>query len=155
MFSLMKGRHFLLYFFCAVYSSCSSPSSSRPGDKDSSVWIADDDYRYQGVVFRARDSIPFLCKHYTTLADSTNWYQVYSTFRQFGKSETMWLDVIDFDGKQFTGILVNHPTTVHNVKYGDTLKIDKYNLDDWVIYSGDAVLYGDFIERYYYDRKKR
>jgi len=152
----MKGRHFLLYLFCVTCSSCATNSSSSNLDKhDSSKWISGDDYRFQGVVFKVRDSLPFLYKHYTELGDSTNWYHIYTTFHQFGKSESMWLEVISFNGKEFTGILDNHPSTVKNVKYGDTLKIDKYNIDDWVIYSGDSVLYGDFIERYYFDKKKR
>jgi uncharacterized protein YegJ (DUF2314 family) len=117
--------------------------------------VNDDDYNFQAIVFKARDSLPFLYKHYSELGDSTNWYHIYSKFRQFGKAESMWLVVTDFDGKEFTGVLDNHPTSVTNVKYGDTLKIDKHNIEDWVIYSYDSVLYGDFIERYYHDKKKK
>jgi hypothetical protein len=84
--------------------------------------VNDDDYNFQAIVFKARDSLPFLYKHYSELGDSTNWYHIYSKFRQFGKAESMWLVVTDFDGKEFTGVLDNHPTSVTNVKYGDTLK---------------------------------
>ena len=65
--------------------------------------------------------------------DSLFRYAVKTNFTEDGHNEHMWVQVYDFKNGYFTGTLSNDPSTVTKVKYGDTIKINRAAVEDWIL----------------------
>jgi uncharacterized protein YegJ (DUF2314 family) len=57
--------------------------------------------------------------------------------------EHMWVNQIEFDGDYISGVLVNKPNVIGNVKNGDTIKVPLHQLSDWLFVIGNQT-YGGF-----------
>ena len=57
--------------------------------------------------------------------------------------EFMWINEVEFDGENITGILLNEPYEIDNVEAGQQVMIPFDNLVDWMFVSMDEV-YGAF-----------
>ncbi|MDR2869269.1 MAG: DUF2314 domain-containing protein [Deferribacteraceae bacterium] len=68
-------------------------------------------------------------------------------FTQEDKGEHMWIDDVDFDGFNITGVLMNVPEKLTNVAQGDTVNVELDEITDWLFsfgeYDGNKV-YGGF-----------
>jgi len=60
-------------------------------------------------------------------------YAVKTKFTENGKSEHMWVHVNEFKDDYFLGKLVNKPSTMRLIKYGDTTKVHKDDVEDWLL----------------------
>jgi uncharacterized protein YegJ (DUF2314 family) len=141
-----------LLLICTLYLTITSCDNSKASAEQAgtSYDIADDDYLYQKTIFKAKDSIDFFVQHYQKYSNDTSYsYMINSTFKQAGKIEYMWSWIVDFDGSSFSAVLNNSPTYVTKLKLGHEFSIKKHEINDWIIYKNDSVIYGDFIERYY------
>lgn len=58
---------------------------------------------------------------------------VKASFGQDGyEPEHMWIDEIEFDGITITGVLLNQPNCLTNIKEGDTVSLTVSEIDDWI-----------------------
>jgi uncharacterized protein YegJ (DUF2314 family) len=57
--------------------------------------------------------------------------------------EHMWVNELDFDGKQLTGILINSPNDLTSVQKGDEIDVEVREIGDWM-YSIGTRVYGGF-----------
>lgn len=57
--------------------------------------------------------------------------------------EHMWINDIEFDGENVSGILVNEPNDVKNIKNGDFVKVPLSEVSDW-LFVIDNKSYGGF-----------
>ena len=39
------------------------------------------------------------------------------------------------------------PGKLQHIKFGDKQEFDKQDVEDWIIYAGDSVLFGNFINQ--------
>jgi uncharacterized protein len=60
-------------------------------------------------------------------------------FEGSGKVEHMWIDEVDFDGDNVSGVLLNEPNEGGSVHRGDRVESPLARLGDWML-AGDAVL---------------
>jgi uncharacterized protein YegJ (DUF2314 family) len=60
-------------------------------------------------------------------------YAVKTNFKENGNSEHMWVQVTKFHDGFFTGVLVNEPSTLKLIKYGDTVKVSHEDVEDWIL----------------------
>jgi uncharacterized protein YegJ (DUF2314 family) len=141
-----------LVLICTLSLTISSCDNTKASSEQAgtSYDIADDDFLYQKTIFKAKDSIDFFVQHYQQHSNDTSYsYMINSTFKQAGKIEYMWSYIVDFDGSSFKAVLNNTPTYVTRLKLGHEFNIKKHDINDWIIYKNDSIIYGDFIERYY------
>ncbi len=45
----------------------------------------------------------------------------------------MWTQVYEFKDDYFIGTLTNEPSTLKKIKYGDTVKIFRQDVEDWLL----------------------
>jgi uncharacterized protein YegJ (DUF2314 family) len=60
-------------------------------------------------------------------------------FEGSGKVEHMWIDRVDFDGQNVSGVLLNEPNEPGSVHRGDRVEGPLASLGDWML-AGDTVL---------------
>jgi uncharacterized protein YegJ (DUF2314 family) len=60
-------------------------------------------------------------------------YAVKSNFHEDGEDEHMWTQVYEFKDDYFIGTLTNEPSTLKKIKYGDTVKIFRQDVEDWLL----------------------
>lgn len=59
------------------------------------------------------------------------------------EGEHMWVDEVEFDGDNLSGVLLNSPNWLTSVKQGDAVKAPFSHLEDWMI-TANGVAYGAF-----------
>lgn len=59
------------------------------------------------------------------------------------EAEQMWLDEIDFDGVEVSGVLINSPNWIKSVEEGDSVQCPLEGITDW-LYAIDGIAYGGF-----------
>ena len=57
--------------------------------------------------------------------------------------EHMWLNEIDFDGEQVSGVLANEPNWLKSVSAGDEITVPFHRITDWM-YASRGKVYGGF-----------
>ncbi|QEF98260.1 Ankyrin repeats (3 copies) [Stieleria maiorica] len=57
--------------------------------------------------------------------------------------EHMWIEQVDFDGVNLTGVLINSPNKLRSAQAGDDVEFPLSRLDDWLCVIDDVV-YGGF-----------
>lgn len=57
--------------------------------------------------------------------------------------EHMWVEVQDWNGNSVTGILLSQPGHVKSVRVGDTVRVPRERLSDW-LYDSDGTARGAF-----------
>lgn len=68
-----------------------------------------------------------------------------SKFTQGKHVEHIWLLTDSIDNNLFSATLDNIPNNLTTVKFGDKVKVARHDVEDWIIYEGDSVLFGNFI----------
>lgn len=83
----------------------------------------------------AQDGLPYLIEFMAEHdeGDELFRYAVKTNFEENGNSEHMWVQVTKFEDGFFYGKLVNQPSTMKLVKYGDPIKIARTDVEDWVL----------------------
>jgi uncharacterized protein YegJ (DUF2314 family) len=59
-----------------------------------------------------------------------------------GKSEHMWVEVMNFDGEIVVGELANEPSEVPELSQGDEVRVTVDDVSDWVYWQGDSTVGG-------------
>lgn len=57
--------------------------------------------------------------------------------------EHMWINEIAFDGDTISGVLINDPNELTNVKNGDVVEVPLAQISDW-LFSSQGITYGGF-----------
>lgn len=57
--------------------------------------------------------------------------------------EHMWVNEVDFDGENLSGVLMNSPNWLTSVRQGDAVQVPFAHLEDWMI-AADGVAFGAF-----------
>ncbi|MES2278921.1 MAG: DUF2314 domain-containing protein [Bacteroidota bacterium] len=60
-------------------------------------------------------------------------YAVKTNFIEGEHAEHMWVQVTQFGDDHFTGRLANEPNTIKLIKYGDTVKVHRKDIEDWIL----------------------
>lgn len=57
--------------------------------------------------------------------------------------EHMWINDVEFDGDTVSGVLINDPQELTNIKNGDPVKVPLSQVSDW-LFSSQGITYGGF-----------
>lgn len=60
-------------------------------------------------------------------------YAVKSNFYEDGHDEHMWTQVHEFKDDYFIGTLANEPSSLQQIRYGDTVKVYRQDVEDWIL----------------------
>ena len=123
-------------------------------EEESPIFMFDaDDPEMQAAVLRARETFKYF------------WRELFWEFRRIipgvdvsavklpfadceltdedAKVEQMWVNEIDFDGREIHGTLINSPNWLKSVKVGDEVSVPVGGISDWMyVVSGEV--YGGF-----------
>ncbi len=75
--------------------------------------------------------IKFISEHHSD--DTLFRYAVKSDFVEGEVNEHIWTQVFEFKDGYFKGILANEPSQLKKIRYGDTVKIYRKDVEDWLL----------------------
>lgn len=142
---LMK---YLFYLLCLLIISCNHNKVNDDWDKDNTRSIDVNNNELKASIDTVRYTINDFIKHFELNSKDTSMnYFVKYGFSNSQTKEHMWVDVILINDK-IVGLLDNVPQYINTVKYLDTVYLDPTQIEDYQIYHGDTLLYGDFLNKY-------
>lgn len=131
-YAAILGSIIVLFFF-----SCNNQDNkkiAREGEPDVTL-LTDDDKEMNDVIKLAQSSYPtFLSALENKDSNSCHSFQIKMRFDHPGGGEHIWIDDITIKDKEITGVIANEPVFVASLKLGDTVKIDKTRISDWLYY---------------------
>ena len=84
--------------------------------------------------------------------DTMYWFSAKTPFESETMIEHMWFMPLEYESGAFKGILINEPRWVNSVKMGDTIYIDRKNIEDWYISNESLSLEeGGFTDKYLFN----
>lgn len=134
-----------LLFFASCTSSNQDDKVQEALDGEEIRYLDADDENVRIAYENAQRELAGMESYF--LNDSLGSYQIYvkAKFMENEVGEHMWGSMLSINQDSYTIRLDNEPFNVHNVAYGDTLIIDKTEVEDFLVYEGEALLMGDFM----------
>ena len=100
------------------------------------------------AIKNAQDSLGLFFDLYSENKKNSFEFYIKSKFSDGKGIENMWSKVNSIISDTFFATLDNEPLKLANIKLGDHIKVVKENVEDWSIYDGDSLLFGNFIQRH-------
>ncbi len=130
-----------LIFFLVVGVNAYPAYSEKP---DTLVEGGYDQREMDLAIQRARKEVEYFIEKFKNNEGES--FAVKVPIEDAGKVEHFWLTDISFDGEFFTGRIGNDPGIVSNVVYGQSYKVLKAEISDW-LYFWDDKMYGNYTMR--------
>lgn len=153
-------KNSILILLCLIslgLTSCGNKNSSL--ENGNVTQVEDNDKEINQAIDKAKNTFDAFKKVFIE-NQTTDKYTDFAIKEGFptsdGGKEHMWVSELTFDGTNLVGILVNEPTNITNLQYGDTITIKKDMISDWV-YTDKAsnLTYGGYTMRVFVDRMKK
>jgi uncharacterized protein YegJ (DUF2314 family) len=131
-------------FSCSLDNDGSADSATNETENEIR-YLDPDDESVQRAYTEAQQNLPQL-EHYFNKNDH-NQYLIYLKikFEENGEVEHMWGVLLDILDDNYKIRLDNEPLSLNYVQYGDTLTVGKDEVEDFLVYEGEEVLLGDFM----------
>src|SRR5215213_5212227 len=143
----------LILFFLA---SCDQHSgvSFRQNKNDSTEQVAvysSKDENINAAIAQARQSFPLFLDSFKNQCEGCTGFAVKMRFR-FGddSGEHIWLNNLFFNKERLFGVVANDPENIEQLKFGDTVEVEKASLSDWK-YVQNGKLTGGYTVKLAYD----
>ncbi|MFN6943789.1 MAG: DUF2314 domain-containing protein [Cytophagaceae bacterium] len=85
---------------------------------------------------QASETLDSFISSFSSLKGDSSYF--FSVKKEFGddneRSEHMWVEVFDVNEEGFIGLLGNEPGIINTFKFGDTVRVKKDEVEDWMIY---------------------
>ncbi|MFT5823760.1 MAG: hypothetical protein ACI8ZM_005023 [Crocinitomix sp.] len=139
----------LTFLFSFILTSCgSNPAENQlpEGANPDEIRMLDpDDERVAVAYEQAQQELNAMEIYFKD--DAAGIYQIYVKvkFTENEQVEHMWGTILAINADTYSIRLDNEPVYVQNVVYGDTLNIDKTEVEDFLVYEGEVVVLGDFM----------
>jgi uncharacterized protein YegJ (DUF2314 family) len=143
----------VLYAVCSIIllaASC-KPKDQRIVDREKHITgLPPGDAKFLALKDTAQKYITGFITSFNTNGHNENYaFTIKSNYADKDINEHMWSSPIQFTNGVFTCIFVDSAYNVHNVKTGDTVRINQKDIEDWVIYNySDSTKTGYFSEQY-------
>lgn len=141
--SLLSAFIFMT-FSCTSDNNATLETGSETAD-DEIRYLNADDENVKRAHAEAQENLPALEKHFLENVNDKYLIYVKVEFQQAAEVEHMWGVLLGMNDQQYTIRLDNEPVSIHNVEYGDTLKVDKTVIEDFLVYEGEEIILGDFM----------
>lgn len=140
----------ILCFGIFTTLSCNQTPKTKAGseswDKKNTRDLNPNDTSYLLAVKTAKDNIDFFIKLVKGKRENRFSFYIKSKFKEDDHVEHMWSVVRSLNDTVFLVSLDNVPNYLTRVKYKDNLKISKGEVEDWIVYQKDSILFGNFIK---------
>jgi uncharacterized protein YegJ (DUF2314 family) len=124
-------RYTYLFIAFLLIVSCGRPSSKS---SDPVVYAEADDPELLQARNEAIKNLDYFVGSFSEHHNDTIFkFSVKADFVDNGQHEHMWIDLQKIENDQFIGYLGNEPQIVKNVKYRDSVSINKSQIEDWLI----------------------
>jgi uncharacterized protein YegJ (DUF2314 family) len=149
-------RIFVFFIVIFFFGACKSDSrvKIKPNQNDSSenlVQYSGEDEKMNRAIAAAKESFPGFLETFKAGCDQCERFSVKLRFDvDEGDGEHIWVDGLHFKEGQLFGQIANEPENNIAVGYGDTVKIRKENLSDWM-YIRNSKLEGGYTIKVIYD----
>lgn len=151
----MKKVLFLLAFIALALTSC---NNKNKGVEDENVtYVEDNDQEMNIAMDNARKTFDQFEKAFIDNQKSNKYVDFiikegFPTKDGLSK-EHMWVVVLTYNGKDFTGIVSNDPLYETEVQNGDTITVDRNLISDWM-YTDNTTnqTYGGYTTRIFVNR---
>jgi uncharacterized protein YegJ (DUF2314 family) len=134
-----------------LFPSCGQSNQKKQQQDDWNIKNTRDLYptdpSFLAAVKSAQDNIDILIRLVKSKQDNHFDFYVKSKFSESGKVEHMWSEVYSLSEDSFQVTLDNVPKNLGNFKYGQSLRIHKSDVEDWLVYQKDSLIQGDFMKQ--------
>jgi len=103
------------------------------------------DTSYLNSIKTAKENIDFFVRVLSNKPNSRFEFFIKSRFSENNVCEHLWFKTDSINNDFFIAVLDNVPSALKRIKYKDTVRICKNDVEDWSIYDGDKLLIGNFI----------
>lgn len=114
----------------------------RSKSRDGVVQVDENDAAMNAAITKARATVNQFSQALNRPKPNQRGFSVKKAFNQSGKIEHMWLNDVEFDGKQFVGFLANDPRSVRNLKRGDRVTAAPNEISDWMYIENNRLMGG-------------
>lgn len=123
----------IVIVFITIFFFIKGRTKNESTDKIASLSI--DDTLLKKYKDTAQEQLDYLIKFMNEhdKDDTLFRYAVKSNFHEQGHDEHMWTQVYEFRGDYFIGTLANEPSSIKQIKYGDTVKVFRQDIEDWIL----------------------
>lgn len=126
-----------------------SGSNSKSWDEQNTRLLEVNSPEVKRAMELAQENISNFLNHYNEYsADSTWSYYVKYGFQNSETTEHMWVKVFQVEAI-IKGILDNVPQDATHVLYHDTVAFSPTLVEDFMIYHGDTIIFGDYLTEAY------
>ena len=147
----MKSLLFSLFAFCSL-SACQNETPDRiqrEGKPDIEL-VFSDDAEMNAAIATARKTLPRFDAALNSGNPDQYGFALKVRFGAADAGEHIWLSDIVIDSNQYYGVVNNDPEYITEVAMGDTVRIDKTAISDWMFLE-KGVLRGGSTIRYVRD----
>jgi uncharacterized protein YegJ (DUF2314 family) len=104
-------------------------------DENNVASLSADDTALQSYQEKAQQELPYLIQFMADneVDEKLFRYAAKTNFTEGDLSEHMWVQVKEFKDGYFIGNLVNKPATMKLIKYGDSVKVLRADVEDWIL----------------------
>lgn len=135
--------------FSIILISCGSNITENELPEDlnpDEVRLLDaDDERVVEAYEQAQRELDAMESYIKSNADGNYLIYVKAKFTERDQVEHMWGSILGMTDDTYSIRLDNEPVYLNLVKYGDTLTISKTEVEDFLVYEGEVLLMGDFM----------
>jgi uncharacterized protein YegJ (DUF2314 family) len=97
----------------------------------------------QAAIAEARRTVPDFATRVLTPAPGQTYAAVKVALREGEAVEHVWISDLAFDGESFRGRLGNTPVDLRRWSIGDTVRVSRDSVSDWMLVDADTV-YGGY-----------
>jgi len=145
-------KFYVIFLILTSIISCGQPASKTERENEPTIYtVTDEDREMNDAIALAHQT---LSEFDQALASNNTDYDFFFLKSKFNTSdgfEHIWVSDISIRDGNYYGIVDNLPESITEVKLGDTIRIDKSTISDWMYAEGDK-LYGGFTIKVLRDR---
>lgn len=116
---------------CALFGSFISCNSKKSENNPEVISVTADDQDMNKAIEKAKANFDQFKTAFTDSDKYSEFYIKQEFIQKDGNIEHMWIGDLEYDGKQFKGILQNEPINESDLKAGDKIKVDPDKISDW------------------------
>lgn len=136
----------------ATSLSCSKEGGNvrhEPESGQAVVNINSENAKMEAAIARAQNELPQFIATLRKPPKGASQFMVKKFFEAANgaPSEGMWVEVQGYDRGEFSGVLINEPLDVPNLKKGDSLKVKEADVIDWGYYPEVGDLVGGYTNK--------
>lgn len=140
----MKNQQ--IRFFLIVIIFCLSSCNTKDHTKPKVYTISPYDTEMNNAIETAKQTLDSFDYAFKNNSRIFTFFGLKKRFKENQIIEHVWIGNIQIKNGKYIGIIDNIPEKIKNVKLGDTVKIDKRDISDWM-YIKNSKLYGGYTTR--------